>query len=88
MRLSEDFIFRQVCGETLLLPVGEKSKEYNGIFTLSETAAFLLSAIANGADEQTAASALAAEFAISEETARKDTHEYLTELLRYGVLLG
>ena len=44
MRLSEDFICRHICGETLLMPVGEKTKEFNGIFTLSETGAFLIDA--------------------------------------------
>lgn len=87
MRLSEDFICRHICGETLLMPVGEKTKEFNGIFTLSETGAFLIDAVMNGADEQAAAKGLASEFEIGEETALQDTREFLDQLIGYGILL-
>ena len=87
MKLSEDFICRHICGETLLMPVGEKTKEFNGIFTLSETGAFLIDAVMNGADENAAAQQLASEFEIGEETAVKDTREFLDQLLGYGILL-
>ena len=87
MRLSEDFICRHICGETLLMPVGEKTKEFNGIFTLSETGAFLIDAVMNGADEQTAAKDLAAEFEIGEDAALQDTREFLDQLRGYGILL-
>lgn len=86
MKLSEDFICRQVCGETLVMPVGGKTKEFNGIFTLTETGAFLLNAIAEGADEETAAEKMAAEFEISADTARQDTREFLEMLFSYGIL--
>ena len=87
MKLSDDFICRHVCGETLLMPVGEKTKDFNGIFTLSETGAFLLNAVLNGADARTAAEALAKEFEIGGDTALQDTNEFLDELLGYGILL-
>ena len=87
MKLSEDFICRHICGETLLMPVGEKTKQFNGIFTLSETGAFLIDAVMNGADEQTAAKDLAAEFEIGEDDALQDTREFLDQLRGYGILL-
>ncbi|MBQ6120040.1 MAG: PqqD family protein [Clostridia bacterium] len=87
LRLSEDFICRKICGETLVMPVGEKTKEYNGIFTLTETGAFLLDAIAEGADEETAAARLAESFEISVADARQDTAEFLAQLRGYGILL-
>lgn len=69
------------------MPVGEKTKIYNGIFTLSETGAFIINAIINGADEQRTAAELAAEFEISENTALQDTHEFIEELMKYGILV-
>ena len=86
LKLSENFICRQVCGETLVMPVGEKTKEFNGIFTLTETGAFLLNAVAEGADEETAAEKMAAEFEIDIDTARQDTREFLDMLCSYGIL--
>ena len=86
-KLSEDFIRRQVCGETLLMPVGEKTKDYNGIFTLSETGAFLLNAALNGADLPAAAAAMATEFEIDAETAKADAEAFFAELIQMGILL-
>ena len=86
MKLSEDFICRQVCGETLVMPVGEKTKEFNGIFTLTETGAFLLNAVAEGADEATAAEKMAAEVGGGGGTGKQDTKEFLEMLLNYGIL--
>ena len=86
-KLSEGFICRQVCGETLLMPVGEKTKDFNGIFTLSETGVFLLHKALDGADPLTAAKALAQEFEIDEATAQEDTDAFFSELLNMGILL-
>ena len=86
MKLNSDFICRQVCGETLLMPVGEKTKEYNGIFTLTETGAFLLRSFLNGDGLQTAAEKLAAEFEIDTALALQDTREFAERLTEYGIL--
>lgn len=88
LRLSENFICRRVCGETLLMPVGEKTKEFNGIFTLSETGAFLLNEISVGSDADTAASNLASQFEISDEVAKGDAREFFEQLLSYGILVN
>ena len=87
MKLSENFIYRHICGEALLMPVGEKTREYNGIFTLSETGAFLLDRITDGDDLQTAIKRLADEFEISEETAAGDAREFFDQLTGIGILV-
>lgn len=86
MKLSKDYIRRTVCGETLIMPVGEKTKEYNGIFTLTDTGAFIIDALENGADTETAAEKLAAEFEIPEETALADTKDFIEQLKGFGML--
>ena len=86
MKLSNDYMLRKICGETLIMPVGEKTKEYNGIFTLSETGAFLLSAFIDGADADAAAKKLTEEFEIDENNARRDVDEFLEQLIGFGVL--
>ncbi|MBQ6421454.1 MAG: PqqD family protein [Clostridia bacterium] len=87
MKLSEDFICRKVCGETLLMPIGEKTKEFNGIFTLSETGALLIDAIVKGENADGAAALLAEQFAVDIEIARQDTLAFFEQLQQYGILL-
>ncbi|MBQ9506415.1 MAG: PqqD family protein [Clostridia bacterium] len=86
MKLSDGFLLRQVCGETLLMPVGEKTKEFNGIFTLPETGAFLLGELKKGADAAAAAESLAKEYDIDPQTALQDTRDFMDQLLSYGIL--
>ena len=86
MKLSKDFICRTVCGETLLMPVGEKTRDYNGIFTLTETGAFLLKAVLDGDDADAAAEKLAEEFGIDAALAKQDTKEFLDKLTAFGIL--
>ena len=86
MKLSKDFICRRICGETLLMPVGEKTREFNGIFTLTETGAFLMDEIERGSDEDQAALNLAEEFETDIETARQDADEFFEQLRAYGII--
>ena len=88
MKFSDDYICRKICGETLIVPVGEKTKEYNGIFTLSETGDFLLRAFIDGADAAAAAKKLAEEFEIDDDGARRDVDEFLAQLIAFGVLIN
>lgn len=86
MKLSKEYIRRNICGEALIMPVGEKTKEYNGIFTLSETGALIIDEIENGADADAAAERLAREFEIPFETALSDTKEFIEQLVSFGML--
>ena len=87
MKISTDYIVRKICGDTLLMPVGDKNREYDGIFTLTETGAVILDAIENGANVQQAAEKLTQEFEISAETALQDTTDFCEELFRLGILI-
>ncbi len=87
MKLSKDFICRKICGETLLMPVGEKTREFNGIFTLTETGAFLMDEIDRGSDEEQAALNLAGIFDIDVETAKQDASEFFEQLAGFGIII-
>lgn len=69
------------------MPVGEKTKTYNGIFTLSDTGAVIVNSIVAGGDENKAASELAKEFEIGMDLALRDTHEFIEQLVQYGILV-
>ena len=86
MKLSPDFVCRQVCGQTLLMPVGENTRQYNGVFTLTETGAFLLRAFLDGAPVPAAAGKLAAEYDVPPEEALADATAFADRLLELGVL--
>ena len=48
MRINKDYVVRRVAGETMLIPVGKSVIEHNGIFTLSESGAFIYDRLCEG----------------------------------------
>ena len=86
MEIKKKVVVRSVAGETMLIPVGETTSEYNGLFTLSPTAAVIFNTIKNGGDEETALKAVLDEFEIDEETAKKDMKNFLESLREFGII--
>ena len=86
MRLCSDFILRNVCGDYLLVPLGEKAKEYNGVFTLTDTGAFILEKLSEQKDLKETAELLANEFEIDAASAYEDAVVFTDSLLKQGIL--
>ena len=41
MKIKKGFVLRKVGGESVVVPVGEMSKQFHGMINLNETGAFL-----------------------------------------------
>lgn len=39
---NEDYIVREIAGETILVPTGASAEHFNGMLTLNETSRFLM----------------------------------------------
>ena len=52
MEIKKKVFLRTVSGMDMLIPVGDTVKDYNGIFTLSPTAATAFRAIEKGCDKE------------------------------------
>lgn len=70
----------------MLIPVGDTVRDYNGIFTLSPTAATAFRAIEAGCDEDEIVNAVLDEFDVDRVTAEKDVAEFLDVLKQYGII--
>lgn len=72
------FVKREVAGETLLIPVGSTTQEFNGMILLNETGAFLWEALQKPKTEDELLRAVLDEFEIDSETALSDTRQFIT----------
>lgn len=86
MKIKAGFMARQVVGEWVIIPVGERVADFNGIITLNETALFLWQALEQGADEKTLVAKLTEEFDVSPDEAAADIAEFLESLRSHGIL--
>lgn len=86
MKIIEEFILREIAGEIILIPTGETTQRFNGLITLTDTAKFIWEHIEQVDSLQEMVSAMREEYEIDEETATKDTIEFVTHLLNVGFI--
>ena len=77
MKLRYELIGRNVAGEDYLIPIGETLRRYNGMFTLSPTAAFLWANLEQAQSAGALTRLLWEEVEVEWEKAAADTAEFL-----------
>lgn len=87
MRISDQYMLRQVADEYLVIPVGEAALKVKGLIGLSESGSLLYRKLQGGCSEEELVRALLAEYDIDPETARADTGEFLDQMRRMGILI-
>ena len=86
MKLSENFMLRQIVGSWVAVAVGPTSVDFNGMLRLNETGVLLWNKLKEGADEAALVAALTAEYDVSPETAAQDVRAFLQQLQKAGCL--
>lgn len=87
MKIKSGFAKRAIAGTNIVVPVGNKSKEFNGMITLNDSAAFFWDCFNEkdiSVDE--AVEMVIGEYDIDEKTARKDI-ECFIEMLKKNDLI-
>ena len=86
MKISDKFVLRQVAGAWIVLPVAEKTVDFNGMLTLNETGLMLWKLLEKGSTREALAQALTDEYDVTFAEALADVDEYLGKLERAGCL--
>lgn len=86
MKRNEEFILKEMAGNIILVPYGNKAIDFNGIVTLNETAKFLWDNTENEFDENSLVKAILGEYDVDEETARKSVIGFIESLKEVGAI--
>lgn len=86
MKIKDGFILREVAGSYLVVAVGARVKDFNGMINLNETGAFLWKLLEKGATEEEAVAELLKEYDVDEETAKADVKAFVSKLTEAGLL--
>lgn len=86
MKISKNFVLRNVMDEIVIVPVGETALEFNGIISTNKTGAFLWNLLQSDVSEDDLIQQLCAEYGISSDDARTDVRMFLSELTTHGIL--
>ncbi|MFV2074052.1 MAG: PqqD family protein [Thermoanaerobaculales bacterium] len=76
-----DFVFRDIGGETILVPVSAGVSEMDSLFTLNEVGAVVWKGVEARSSVQEIITAVLAEFEIEESAAENDVLEFLDVLI-------
>ena len=86
MRRNKNFILRKVAGESIIVPTGEATKKFNGLFSPNRVATFIWEHIEEVDDTEEMVQLVLEHFDVDEETARTDVERLIRELKLVGFL--
>ena len=86
MKLKDEFILREVAGQTVVLPTGG-DLNLNMMITLNETAKFLWEKLQSEIDEAGLVAALLAQYEVDEETAKSCIACFVSDLKKHDFLV-
>ena len=87
MKVSNDFILREIAGEYLLVPVGAAAAKFNGLITLNETGNTIFQALNEDRTVEELTDVVTGEYEVDHDTAKVDVEEFLQQLRQVGALI-
>lgn len=86
MKLSKEFALREIAGNYIVVPFGEKAVNFNAMITLNETGAFIWKKIEEGKSEEEVLEAMLEEYEVDRETAKGHIEKFCEKLKAAGIL--
>lgn len=86
MKKVKDFLCREITGEYILIPTGNTTEEFNGMITLTETAAFIYNHIEESKTFEELIDMILKEYQVDRETATIDAIIFINHLLQEGLI--
>lgn len=86
MKISKDFLLREVAGSTIVVPVGEAAARFSGMIKLNETGIYIWRKLENDTTQDAIVSALCADYDVPRETAEADVARFIGTLRAAGIL--
>lgn len=86
MRTKEQFLLRQIVNTWVVMPLAEKTLNFDGMLTLNEAGVMLWNLLTQGSDKDKLTQALTAEYNVSYEEAAQDVDAFVAKLDQFGCL--
>lgn len=86
MKKIKSFISRTIAGETVLVPADETAYDFNGMISLTDTAAYIWEHIEEAADFNQLVDMILDEYEVDRETAAVDASGFIMQLLQHGMI--
>lgn len=84
MKITEQFIIREIAGEDILIPAGKTAQKFNGMISLTPTARFIWEHLENVDSIHEMVDAILEEYEVDRATAFEDATFFIGQLLNSG----
>ncbi len=84
MKIKKGFVLRVVGGESVVVPVGEMSKQFHGMINLNQTGAFLWKFFCEYHTVEEGVDALCGEYDVDRERAFADVERFADIITKNG----
>lgn len=87
MKIKPGFEIQTVCGQHLILAVGEENVDFSKMIYINETSLFIWNKLNEGVGTVDAlVDAVTGEYDVDSDTARKDIEEFLDQMKEHGIV--
>lgn len=86
MKRCEEYVLKELMGGYVLVPVGDKAMDFNGVISLNESAKVLWEAAEGDFEIQDLADVLIREYEIDIETATKGAEVFVARMKEEGCI--
>ena len=86
MKISKEFILREIAGEYILVPVGKTALTFNGLVTVNEVGALIWGMLEKGSNVSTIVNGILDEYDVDEQTATADVLEFISYLKSNNII--
>ena len=86
MKLKDGFILRTVAGSNVVVPIGKRTVDFNGMITLNDTGAFIWRQLEQNKDEAQIVAAILESYDVEAERAQRCVRGFVEKLREVGCL--
>jgi hypothetical protein len=86
MMIKDGFIMREIAGNNVIIPIGERVIDFKGMMTPNKTGAFIWNKLSEEISYEQLLGSILDEYDVDAATAKEDLDQFLAEARRYGVL--
>ncbi len=88
MKIKDGFVVRKIADSAYAVAVGERSREFSGMFKLSDTGEFLWNQLSCDVSREYLLERLTAEYDVERDVAAKDLDTFIKKLSEANLLEG
>lgn len=86
MKVKEEFVFREIAGDYIIVPTGNATLGLNGMLVVNEVGASIWKMLEDEMTFEELVAGIREEYEVEEDVARRDVEEFLEKLKGMGII--